>query len=548
MQKIYIGNKYIGDAYVGINSVYPNLAPTPAPPTSSFDVDAIAYFDATGITNESLQIAVNDFIVDLKDNSLWSKFEDGFIFPFVTDKTVTEDIIDQFSINLVNPTGFTSSFFNPQFGQFSYSGFKSNRDPNAVPINESSASWMSTNFNIQATYGDDSYTHMSFYTNELWNENVGIDFGAYGGPAGWYFLGYRNGKIYSLIGNNGVDDAFPDTVANRGFLLGTYNPSTDPKVTTYSNSEVVYEYNSNGDFPTDALFLGRYNPANVPNGDPNQTITKTYQFASFGVGMSSAEVGIFNELVNNLQYNVDTIFSTDRLILNNVEYLMVAGGGAGGYPENASGGTGGGGAGGMLEGTTTLAAGTYPIVVGTGGVESSTFSRGNNGGNSTAFGLTAIGGGGGGAARAGSTTRLPASGGSGGGAGGVATGGAGTTGQGFDGASGSSSTAKTGGGGAGSVGSNTGTGGSGKVANIDGQLYAKGGNVYTDGSSVNTQPGSGGAGGLLLQPNVRPVMAGKNGIVKIKYKGTPKATGGTITESDGFTTHTFTSNGNFVLS
>jgi hypothetical protein len=550
MQKIYIGNRYIGDAYVGVNAFYPNIAEAPPSP---YDPDSIAYFDATGITNESLKVAVNDFILDMKDNSLWDKFEDGFIFPFVTDKTVTADIIDQFKINLVNPTGFTSSFFNPQFGTFSYAGFKSNRDPNGVPINESSASWMSTNFNVQAAYGDDSYTHMSFYTNELWDQNIGIDMGAYGGPAGWYFLGYRNTQIYSLIGNTGFENTFPDSVVKRGFLLGTYNPSTDPKVTTYSNNEVVYEYNSNGDFPTDAIFLGRYNPASIPNGDPNQTIAKTYQFASFGVGMNSTEVGIFNELVNNFQYNIDVIFSTNRLILP-VDYLIVAGGGGGGqtnFLEDLQY-SGGGGAGGLLSGSLYLDGTTssYSVVVGAGGT-----GGGNNdtsagkGGNSTAFGLTAQGGGGGGNAYG-----PGANGGSGGGASySENVFGLGTAGQGFNGGGrGNVGGFERGGCGGGAGGAATDTGGDTNAGPgvfwLDGGYYSFGGRGFNGLSGaaggVNT-----GNGGKAIYSVDEPTTAarGGSGVVKIRYKGTPKATGGTITQSGGYTYHTFTSNGTFTL-
>ena len=77
-----------------------------------------------------------------------------------------------------------------------------------------------------------------------------------------------------------------------------------------------------------------------------------------------------------------------------VTFLIVAGGGSGGVDNG-----GGAGGGGVLTGTTSVTSGqSYNINVGAGGAArpgSSDHGPGNNGGNSSAFGLTAIGGSGG---------------------------------------------------------------------------------------------------------------------------------------------------------
>jgi hypothetical protein len=75
-----------------------------------------------------------------------------------------------------------------------------------------------------------------------------------------------------------------------------------------------------------------------------------------------------------------------------VDYLIVAGGGAGG--GNGHVGGGGGGAGGYLEGSFKMVAGSYPVVVGAGGV-CPPGQKGGNGQNSTFYTLVAYGGGGG---------------------------------------------------------------------------------------------------------------------------------------------------------
>lgn len=264
---------------------------------SAYDADAIAYFDATGITDTALKDAVNDLVVGLKGASLWDRM--NFIYPYVTDKTTTEDVVAQFSINLVNPTGTTASFFNPQHGTFDYTGFTSNRDPNAVPINASSASWMSTNFNVHGTIGSGTPSHMAFYAGSLpLHSNLGVDMGAYGSGGaggGWWMIGYRDTQQYSAIGNGELNTSNGD---KEGFMIGRYSASL---ASVYSNGSFVKSFASNGSFPAQPLFVGRYNSGGVPNGDPNQSVTKLFQFASFGGYLDDSEVATYTTLVETFQ-------------------------------------------------------------------------------------------------------------------------------------------------------------------------------------------------------------------------------------------------------
>jgi hypothetical protein len=58
---------------------------------------------------------------------------------------------------------------------------------------------------------------------------------------------------------------------------------------------------------------------------------------------------------------------------------------------------------------------------------------------------------------------------------------------------------------------------------------------------VNTGGGGGGGGS-----NNGGGSTGGSGVVIVRYPGTPVATGGTITQSGGYTIHTFTSSGTFI--
>ena len=255
---------------------------------------------------------------------------------------------------------------------------------------------------------------------------------------------------------------------------------------------------------------------------------------------------------------------TQYSISYSVDYLIVAGG-AGGSNY------GGSGAGGLLSASiAVLGFIAYPITIGAGGAGGTT---GINGSNSSAFSQTAIGGGRGGVSGGDANG---ASGGSGGGAswGGNGTGGAGTAGQGFAGGTGGNGDpvySSNGGGGAGAAGSagSSVTGGAGGVG-IDwqslGTFYAGGGGGAHFGGSGGASAGGNGGGGNGGRNGVGMTAgtanrggggggygessnsgaAGGSGIVIVRYLGSQRGTGGTVTSAGGYTYHTFTSSGTYT--
>ena len=244
-------------------------------------------------------------------------------------------------------------------------------------------------------------------------------------------------------------------------------------------------------------------------------------------------------------------------LLSTVEVLVVAGGGGGGV--------GGGGAGGLIYNSAfPVSVGTtYSVTVGAGGA-ASTFWGGNgsSGSNSAFSSLTATGGG------AGNHASPSPSGGSGGGGGYLSPGGAGTAGQGFAGGAGlgAPNYPGGGGGGAGAAGADAvstsvaGAGGVGFRYDISGTptYYAGGGGGSTQGGGTGAAGGlgGGGAGGGNVNGTAGTANtgggggggtnfggAGGSGIVIVRYPGSQKASGGTITSVGGYTIHTFTSVG-----
>lgn len=213
---------------------------------------------------------------------------------------------------------------------------------------------------------------------------------------------------------------------------------------------------------------------------------------------------------NGVNYKVHTFISSGTFVVTSgstqVEYLVIAGGGAGGHHHGGGGGAGGyrSSVVGELSGRNTPAesamnvvTGSYPIVIGAGGVATSPGSNpyiaAPSGSNSSFGNIISVGGGGGG-----QTESSGANGGSGGGAWNWSSsyvGGSGTVGQGFDGSDNGASDEGGGGGGAGAVGgpAPSRNGGAGLYSSINGTSTPRAGGGGAAGYLAT--PGSGGVGG-----------------------------------------------------
>lgn len=264
-----------------------------------------------------------------------------------------------------------------------------------------------------------------------------------------------------------------------------------------------------------------------------------------------------------------------------IDYLVVAGGGSGGQTSsNSSGTSGGGGAGGYIASSgTAVGSETYAITIGAGGAgvtgTGGTNAGGNNGENTTLIGsgisVTALGGG------KGSHYNVAAGGNGGSGGGGAvnASPGSGTFGQGYaGGANGGTNGWQAGGGGgasaagaAGVVGF-SGVGGAGLNWQSLGTYYAGGGGGGGGadglpgggglgggsaggsnlGNSSNATANTGGGSGASGCGNGGTVSSGNggSGVVIIRYSGSQRGSGGTVTSSGGYTYHTFTTSGTYT--
>jgi hypothetical protein len=260
----------------------------------------------------------------------------------------------------------------------------------------------------------------------------------------------------------------------------------------------------------------------------------------------SASGGTVTDIVDGgVAYRVHTFTISGDFVIDstgpgpfvNLECLVVAGGGGAGGNHSSGWAGGGGGGGGYRTAVLTLGPGSFPTVVGAGGiggVGGITTVDAGKGGNSSFSTITSTGGGNGGRSTGNGTGLAGATGGSGGGGAGqngsTNAGGAGNEGL-FsppEGNNGGPSTLNTnnpgGGGGAGGLGPGGSSGGSptaggiGAVNTITGTsvTYSAGGGAQQ--TAPVTSPANSGRGGDARNGVSQSGFAGGSGIVVIRYR------------------------------
>jgi hypothetical protein len=252
-------------------------------------------------------------------------------------------------------------------------------------------------------------------------------------------------------------------------------------------------------------------------------------------------VYIGSTLVNDVMLGsqrMDDVFTPRDSIT--AEFLVIGSGNRGGNGAASTYRGAGAGAGGLLSGSLIILPNQpYQIQVGSADINQNAYDSYITGSN---FYYVATAGGKGGTA----TSDALTSGGNGGSGGGAArtitgygTAGTGIAGQGNNGAVGNSN---NGGGGGGAGGAASGTNaGAGLASSISGTsvTYSNGGRGNTGFTPVDgVNFGDGGEGGPFGSP--RNGSNGKQGVVILRYRGTQKFTGGTVTTDGDFTIHTFT--------
>jgi len=290
-------NHNVNDAAVALHPADPGMAamaariytaiypiPLPGPPVS--DADAQAFIEAAYITDTTQRTAINNLVIGLKAQSLWTKMI--AVYPFVGGNALTH------KYNLMNPVDSNAAFcarFSPAGLVHSATGVT----PNGV------TGYANTYVSPSAMTDGDA--HWSYYSRTDILETKAVMGAQTGGVGPWALLrntalgasnilaDYVSGAgdrldgaeadslglhIFSATGGNGG----PFKAYKRGVQLGTTK-------TQAGNFNAV----------TDTFYLFAMNGAGVAT----LPTTRECAFASFGSGLSDTEAANLDTIVDAFQ-------------------------------------------------------------------------------------------------------------------------------------------------------------------------------------------------------------------------------------------------------
>lgn len=239
---------------------------------SVFDPDAKAFFTAAGITDPTQQEAVNQFVLDLKAASIWSKF--SAIYPFVGGAATPH------SYNLANPATF----------QITWGGTVTHNS-NGI-TGDGITGYGDTGINPSVVFTNASFA-ASVYSRSTGNFQFLL--GALDGGVTLDWYGPDAGVISFDCWNQGANGRVNGAVSGAHRLL-TMSRQTTSLLKCYQVDSVLATNtgNASGDSPpNETIYLLAANLADsvfLPSA-------VNYAFASFGTGLSDADVTALNSAV-----------------------------------------------------------------------------------------------------------------------------------------------------------------------------------------------------------------------------------------------------------
>jgi hypothetical protein len=241
-----------------------------------YDSDAQAFLTATGITDVTISEAINNLVIDLKDNSIWSSLL--AIYPMVGGTSTT------CKYNLKNPADTDAAF------RLSFNGTWTFNSSGAKPDGASGTyanTFLNPTTSLSATNG-----HISYYsfTNSTGATQVEIGTTSSPAPTGEINLAANYASnFYAFWSNLGGGVANTDS---RGFYINNRASNTEG---WKNGTRVINTGNGSGtsNYP---FFLGAENNAGATN---YRNSDRGCSFASIGSTLSSPAT--FTTIVNDFQ-------------------------------------------------------------------------------------------------------------------------------------------------------------------------------------------------------------------------------------------------------
>jgi hypothetical protein len=241
------------------------------------DADAQAFVTNAGIVDQVEANAVNNLVIGMKADGIWSKMK--AIYPFVGGTASTH------KFNLKNPLDTDAAFRLVFFGGTTHSSNGISFATNGYADTKLNTTTNSTNTNY----------HQSFYSRTVGGNNSWVDMG------NWQ-SGVRINFIQIANASNALDAYIFDTNATsfpttngQGFYCASRN-GTSKK--TYRNGVTLTNQTStSGGNINHNVFIGAVNL----NGSASNYITRNCAFSSIGEGLTDTEATNLNTRVQTFQ-------------------------------------------------------------------------------------------------------------------------------------------------------------------------------------------------------------------------------------------------------
>jgi len=251
----------------------------------TYDPAAQAFFTAAGITDTTQKSAVNQLVLDLKSNSLWTKMY--VIYPFVggTSTTTSYNLVDTTKYQITWNGGIT----------FSTNGVVSNGSSGY-----GNTGWNPRTFN--SLTGITTSLSLSIYSRTN-STNDGEEFGVASGQPAIQMLAKRtNGNV--IFDNYNSSNGRIQTAVTNSLGLFTTSRTAQNAMAIYRNASQLGSTLTTNATTTDITTTLNYNLfvlAQNNAGSAASYSTRQLAWMHIGAGLTSGEVSTLNTIVQAYQ-------------------------------------------------------------------------------------------------------------------------------------------------------------------------------------------------------------------------------------------------------
>jgi hypothetical protein len=238
------------------------------------DPDAQAFLTATGITDPTIESAINDLVIDLKDAGIWTKCT--AIYPFVGGTATTH------KYNLKNPQDTNAAFRLTFVGGMTHNS-------NGITGNGTNA-YANTNMNANSQLNGgaaQNSAHMFYYLRTIPSARIGIDIGVYNSATNTTFS--MNSKSSNSSGSQAIMTANlfnsgPAVTATDGVFGASRTSSTQYK--RFDNTAKTTITRNSATPPNRVIFMMCANT----NGTANNFVDRNMAYVSLGGGLTDTDI------------------------------------------------------------------------------------------------------------------------------------------------------------------------------------------------------------------------------------------------------------------